>query len=495
MKNIIQGINKSKMIKSILKHKYLVILSFFILIYILVFSYLSIIRYLSFNSYYYDLGIMNQVVYNTSKGRFLEMTNPQLFINTKRFFFHFDPILAFFAPFYWFFKGPEILLIGQSIFLGLGAIAVYLIAKEILGKKLVSIIFSFLYLTYYPLHRINLFDVHGVALSIPFLLFGFYFLIKKNKDNKQLLTGILFLFLALLTKENVALTILFFGLYFLIIKKQKKIGFLITVISLVFFLSTVFLIIPFFRQGGHFALKYYTINIGENIKRLLTKDNFDYFIKLLRPMAFFSLLSPTLLFIALPEFLVNMLSSNRNMINLYFHYSSVILPFIFISAIYGYNNLLKRLAKYRFKNDFQVLLLIVVVSFNLYFGYKLGPLFNQSFKIEPLKLKIIKQWQKKLSNDQLKVSSTPQLGPFFTARRYYYNFLFDPAYKKVGLTENDIIKKDGKYNKADYIIIAKWEINSKDSLSRQFYNTLIKDKNYLLVFRKKDIEVYKKINR
>ena len=107
------------MIKFFKNNIYKVLLVLFILAFIVTFSYLSIRRYKTLNSYYYDLGIMNQVVYNTAHGRFLEMTNQDLKKNVSRLAIHFDPILAIFAPFYKIYEGPEVLLIGQVIILGL----------------------------------------------------------------------------------------------------------------------------------------------------------------------------------------------------------------------------------------------------------------------------------------------------------------------------------------------------------------------------------------
>ena len=155
--------------------KFQIILWIFILAFIVVFSYLSIKRYRTLNSYYYDLGIMNQVVYNTSKGRFLEMTNQDLKKNVSRLAIHFDPILAIFAPFYKIYEGPEVLLIGQALILGLGAWAVFLISEKILKKKFISMIFALSYLFYFPVQRAVIFDFHAVTLATTFLLFALYF--------------------------------------------------------------------------------------------------------------------------------------------------------------------------------------------------------------------------------------------------------------------------------------------------------------------------------
>ncbi|MEK7522425.1 MAG: DUF2079 domain-containing protein, partial [Patescibacteria group bacterium] len=184
--------------------KFQILLWFSILTFIVLFSYLSIKRYQTHNSYYYDLGIMNQVVYNTSQGRFLEMTNQDLKKNVSRLAIHFDPILAVFAPFYKIYEGPEVLLIGQAVILGLGALAVFLISQKVLKKNLISLIFSLTYLFYFAIQRAVLFDFHAVTLATTFFLFALYFnLVKKNNWYY------VFIFLSLLTKEHIGLVVFF----------------------------------------------------------------------------------------------------------------------------------------------------------------------------------------------------------------------------------------------------------------------------------------------
>ena len=120
-----------KIISFISRYKFETVLWLAIVIYIAIFSFLSIRRFQTLNSHYYDLGIMNQVVYNTSRGKFLQMTDQVMKKNIDRMAVHFDPILAVFAPLYYIYQGPETLLIVQTVILALGAWAVFLIAKKI----------------------------------------------------------------------------------------------------------------------------------------------------------------------------------------------------------------------------------------------------------------------------------------------------------------------------------------------------------------------------
>src|SRR3989344_7127235 len=63
----------------------------------------------------FDLGNMSQMVWNTSQGRFMEVTD-QFGTNMPRWgMSHVDPILAIFVPVYWFFDNPMILVLIQHI--------------------------------------------------------------------------------------------------------------------------------------------------------------------------------------------------------------------------------------------------------------------------------------------------------------------------------------------------------------------------------------------
>lgn len=479
--------------KFFLKNKYQILLFIFIGLFIFYFSYLSILRYRTLNSHYYDLGIMNQVVYNTSRGRILEMTDQSLKKNVNRLAVHFDPILVLFTPFYWLYPAPEVLLIAQTVIVGLGAWAVYLIAKKILKKNLIPFIFAISYLFYFPIQRVVLFDFHAVAFSTTFLLFALYFHLLKHYRGY-----FLFIFLALLTKENVGLTVFLLGVYLFFIKKERKIGLITSVIGIVFFIATVYFIIPYFRGGEHFASSYF-VDVRQR-KTTIIKEGFFYVEQLLLPN-FYSLFSPLTLLISSPEWLINILSINNNMRAIFFHYNSIIVPFIFYSLIEGYRNF-NRLIK---NKNWQFLFFAIFLILNIKSIYLYNPLPSfvkqpeQYKKIDQITQKSIKLWQEKLKDEKITVSTTPRLAPFFTNRNYYHNFLFDPAYPSMGLTEDDIIKTIDDYRGADYVIIYRIEIGeiAKGGLTVKFYQRLRSDRDYQMIFSddlgEKSIEVYKKI--
>ncbi|MBI3619745.1 DUF2079 domain-containing protein [Candidatus Roizmanbacteria bacterium] len=430
-----------------------------ITLYIGYFSYFSILRYQTLYASYYDLGIMHQTVFNTYKSiqtldpsRFLELTNPLGADQIKRTAIHNDIFLAFMAPLYFIHSGPETLLIAQTIVLALGALAVYKIVLYEFGKnnyryrRLLAFIFSLAYLLFTPMERANIFDFHAVTLSTSFLLWMFYFwLVKKYRAS-----FLLFL-LSLLTKEQIGLTTVIFGAYTLYysFKKQKKLSFLkkywfgsiIIFVSIVWSLLSFLFIIPYFRGNHHFAFNFYS-DFGDSpisiiagffkkpatlIRYIFRTETYRYFLFILGPLGFLAILSPSLL-IAAPEFAINLLSNNGNMQNIIYHYTAVIQPFVFIASIFGAYKIITRAENAREAGKRTLIISIIIFVCSLVFAYAKGPLpLAWEQEIHPLKYPQKEApeaslWASALKSEKLKVSSTGQLAPFFTARQYFYLF-------------------------------------------------------------------------
>lgn len=217
---------------------------------------------------------------------------------------------------------------------------------------------------------------------------------------------------------------------------------------------------------------------------------------------FYGLFSPTTLLISLPEWAINIFSINSNQRSIYFHYNSIIVAFLFYSLILGYRNFDKLFNSKLIKHIFFFVFLVV----NIYSIYLYNPIpgfVKQPVRytdIDKTKNESIKSWINKLKDENIKVAATPKLAPFFTNRKYFYNFLYDTAYASMGKTDEDIYKNEiDKYALADYIIVDRSEIGdiAKEGFPVKFYFKLLDDKNFQMVFtdqRNSDsIEVYKKI--
>lgn len=345
---------------------------------------------------------------------------------------------------------------------------------------------------YPPLQRAILFDFHPVMLAVSFLLFMFYFFL-----TKRYWASLILFVLSIFSKEQIPLTTGLFSLLMAIFaykeNDRKKLFFsgVIFFASLFWFGMSIWLITPYFRGGQHFALSRYK-SLGDDpteiIKNVITKpetyinlifnnDNLKYLFLLLSPLVFFSIFSPIYLLIASPEFMINFLSNHSQMRGIDNHYIAVIIPFVFISAIFGAKEVMKR----KILDVKKISILIII--FTLIMSYYKGQL--PYSKDSSLKLFLtrrpeidsVKIWENKLKNENISVSASEKLGSHFSQRKKIYRF-------------------SESYKYADYVLILENDIyndwlNKKQSIKD--YEKLKLDKDYNMVYKDEQFEVYKKI--
>ncbi|MFA9289176.1 MAG: DUF2079 domain-containing protein [Weeksellaceae bacterium] len=489
------------------------------------FSLFTISRYQRFYAHYFDLGIMHQTVYNTYKGletgdlsRVLELTNPHDGDEqVKRMLVHNDILLAFLAPFYFIYPGPETLLVIQSVALALGAYAVYQISVIVLAKvrfhNWVALLFALAYLLYPPMHRTNNYEFHAVALATPLLLYTYYFWLQ-GKHRAMLICAAL----ALISKEQTGLTVASFAAYGMITQYGKELQQIVTAkkslfikgttklvnklfrdkktqtmrrlgtISFLWVVVSMVLIIPYFRGESHFGSYFYShlvYNPFSFFTYIFREKTFVYLTQLFSPYGLLPLFSPFHLMIVGLEFLLNILSNNDNMRNMYFHYTAVLHPFIAVAAIYGFRNILLLSQKFIKVQAIQRFIALAVLTFficsvgyNVYIQSPLPYAKQQDlypWRELPANYSDIMQWQRILADDQIKVATTGHFAPHFTSRQYYYEIT--------------------KYTNAEYVIVNPWETQHGylSYKARPAYRALIKDPNYIKIYDRNEVEVYKRV--
>lgn len=189
-----------------------------VICYTLIFSYFTILKFDSFSAYAWDLGIFDQSLWTTVHAGKFFFTTVEQFMNPTGVFFgiHFSPIIFLVLPFYSLYSSPFMLLVFQSLILGLGAVPLYFLVKRLLTSRTTAVAFSLVYLLYPPLHGINWFDFH-LQSFLPLLFFCTIYFFSKEDWPKYFC----FLFLSLLVAENVAIIVIFIAAYcFWIYRKQ-----------------------------------------------------------------------------------------------------------------------------------------------------------------------------------------------------------------------------------------------------------------------------------
>lgn len=330
-----------------------------ILAFAIFFSALAVQQHRTFQTNGLDLGNVDQALWNTAQGRFLNFT--LMTPIQSRLALHVEPILLLIVPLYWLnLGGPETLLIFQATVVAAGAWPLYQLSvintQQLMVNDQSSILyplssifylaFPFAYLLLPTLESAVLFDFHAVTLSPTFLLFAFLALEQKH-DRRFLF----FALLAMACKEDMPLVIAMLGLYTGLAQRRWRLAGLTLALSAAWFSAAFFLIQPRFAAGGNIQLDRYAW-LGatplQMLRTLLTQPGVvfnhlwyqvnlpSYLFALFFPTAFLALFSPLTLLPMLPTLAVNLLSDNPFTWRLEdFHYGAPLAPFLFISALYG----------------------------------------------------------------------------------------------------------------------------------------------------------------
>ena len=183
---------------------------------------LSLLRYWTFRSTAFDLGNMDQVVWNNLHGHFFAFTNRgrDYFGPPTRLAVHVEPILLPISLLYLLYAGPETLLIFQTLALTLGALAVFALARRALPRwPLVGVALVVTYLASPLVIGENIFDFHPVALVTPLLLAAVLALVARRYAWFALAA-----FLAAMCKEDIGFTVALLGLYIAFAQQRRWFG-------------------------------------------------------------------------------------------------------------------------------------------------------------------------------------------------------------------------------------------------------------------------------
>ena len=308
------------------------------------FASLSILRQRSFETGRFDLGNMVQAVYSTAHGRFLEMTSLQG-EQISRLAAHVDPILALFAPLWWIWPSPDMLVTVQAVAIALGALPVFRLGRRHLGSERAALGFALAYLLYPPVEWLTLNEFHPVALAAPLLLWGIALL---DEDRPRAFCGVALL--AVATKEEVGLVVAMLGLWYWLRRSRPAWGIGIALAGAAASVVAIAVVVPHFNAGAHSAFygRYEAVggSPGGILRTAVTDPGhvlavaFDhagtsYLVDLLLPLLLLSLAAPLLAIAALPELAINLLSATPTQTSIHFHYTAAIVPPFVASAVLG----------------------------------------------------------------------------------------------------------------------------------------------------------------
>jgi uncharacterized membrane protein len=325
-------------------------------IYTVLFSFYCYRRHWSYAVGDWDLGIMDQSFWTAA---FAGLPFYNTWEGVSHFGFHNSASFLLLLPLYRLAPSAMTLLFVQSLVLALGAVPVYLLARDLLaGREGVSgercgLVFAALYLLNFPLHGVNYHEFHETSLVVaPFLLamWGLY-----TGRRGALWVGAV---LGMLGREDMGVLVILMGLLGLFWRARGRfspslgdclgllgMGALWTWISFR-------IVLPHFGHGTE-SLRRLDHLGGGPLAWLLSPvlrpvafwgplfrgSSISYLLGLIGPLAFLPLRAwPTLLIMA-PILIVNLESSFGGMHLFTSHYAGPLIPFVFAAGIEGFSTL------------------------------------------------------------------------------------------------------------------------------------------------------------
>jgi uncharacterized membrane protein len=314
----------------------------------IVFGRLGVIHHQNFGSFSYDMGIYDQGFWLVSRGG-------QSFVTVRGLEFwghHVNLVVVLFAPFYWLGAGPSFLYVAQAFALGLGALPVYLIARDRFSRPWVGLAFAAAYLMYAPIQWISRWDFHPEALVVTPFLFAWYFARRRSWGWYFVAVA-----LALSTREDTALAVFVLGIVLLVLnwrsddRRDRHMALATMALGVVWYATCTQLVIPYFNDGRQpFYLESFYGSYGGSIPEIVTNivrhpdhvasdatqpDRVRFYRDLVLPFGGLPLAAPLELLMAGPQMLANVIGANPYARMIRYQYTAVMVAPIVIASIEG----------------------------------------------------------------------------------------------------------------------------------------------------------------
>jgi uncharacterized membrane protein len=302
------------------------------------YAWISLYRHDHFGSNAFDLAVQDQTVWGYSRFEFIYNTVlgiPNLLGD------HFHPILMVLGPFMWIWNSAGVLLVAQAILLALAGVPIYLWGERELGP-LGGLAFQAAYLCFWGVLAGVIYDFHHVVFAVPAISLALYATLTRR--NLLLIPGVA---MAMLTREDVALTLIALGFYILAVQRRWMLGGILMAVNAAWFGLLLGVIIP--ALGGGVSYRHWTYDaLGTgpfsaasfvarhplaSLQLLFSPpEKARVWVGSFAAFALTPLVSP-LLVVALPSFLERFWSSSPNFWSFHFQYSMLPAPILTFAAM------------------------------------------------------------------------------------------------------------------------------------------------------------------
>lgn len=312
-------------------------------------SYLAVLDHRNIGTHIFDLGIYDNIFWNTAFDDFLGCSYCKL---EKHVSAHFDPIIWLFSWIYRLRPNAETLLLIQAIWLATTVFPVFLIAQRTLQRPTHAALMAWVVVFYPALHGVNMFDFHSLTLAVPTVVWVIYFIDSKSKVWLWFALALL-----LATREDMSLLACFLGAY-AVLRRRYAVGFSMVFVSMSYLAFAKIFIMPdpgllmsaqdtygyayFFKEmiphqdegAMGFIVSIFT-NPTYALKVVFQEKRVFFFLALFQPLLFMPFFAKKKRFMMIYGFLFLGLATRTFVYNLHFQYSSVLFPVLLASAPAG----------------------------------------------------------------------------------------------------------------------------------------------------------------
>ena len=308
--------------------------------YVATFGTLTWFQHENFGTFGYDMGLYDQGIWLVSRFK-----DPFVTIRGLNFFaHHVNLITLLFVPAYWLGAGPHFLYLVETVWMALGALPLFLLARDRLESGWLAVAVAGSFLLYPALEWINWWHFHPDALIITPLLVAWWLATRRRWGWFAVAVAV-----ALACKEDAALAVLMLGLV-LAVLGQRRAGLVTAAAGAGWFLVATKVVIP--AAGGGAGPFYQELfpgfgdSLGEIVWNLVAHpsrllglatlpDRLTYFWQIMAPVGGGPLAAPLVLLISVPQTVINVASGHALTHDIHYHYSAIVLTGVFLATVEG----------------------------------------------------------------------------------------------------------------------------------------------------------------
>ena len=340
--------------------------------YVVVLGWLTVRQQARFGTFGFDMGIHDQGIWLLAHGE-------RPFVTVRGLHYlghHLNLVSLLFVPAYRLGAGPTFLFVVETVFLGLGAVPVFLLARDLVGGRWMPVVPAAAYLLHPTVSWINWWHFHPEALAITPLLWSLW----SARRRRWWWFGACIAFV-LSTKEDLALAVFALGVVLALsalvegrrrseppsgpgpgsgpasggeagARASWRPGAITAAVGLGWYVLAMQVVMPWFHGGGeaaHYVQELYpnfgddapsiVVGIlsrpGDTLSLLLDGERLAYYARLVAPTGFVGLLGLPMLVVAGPQVAANALSSLSTTYDARYHYSVVPAAAVGAATVWG----------------------------------------------------------------------------------------------------------------------------------------------------------------